>query len=80
MTDKTGETDKTNQIDGTNETEKTILWQMRNDMKRIIHIYIYIRYDKIENTNERKSEGTSRYVGLKYQYSVETNSIEQFGV
>lgn len=39
MTDKTGETDKTNQIDGTNETEKTILWQMRNDMKRIIHIY-----------------------------------------
>ena len=41
-------------------------------------LYIYIRYDKIENTNERKSEGTSRYVGLKY--SVETNSIQQFGV
>ena len=38
MTDKTDEADKTNQIDGTNETEKTILWQMRNETD---YTYIY---------------------------------------
>lgn len=64
MTDKTGETDKTNQIDGTNETEKTILWQMRNDMKRIIHIYIYIH--KIWQDRKYKWEKIRRYEQVRW--------------